>query len=205
MNFLAHLYLAGPDPAAPAYADLVVGNFIADAVAGRQRLAAYPPAVREGIRRHRAIDTFTDAHPVVRQTTARLRQAGYGKYAGVIADMFFDHFLARRFASFSAEPLADFAQRLYALLLRRQAEFPARVQHFLPYMVQHNWLLGYVEIEGIGRALSGLSRRASPGSGMETATQELRRNYAAYEADFRAFFPQLQAYVNEQLTIDNEQ
>lgn len=194
MNFLAHLYLSGPDPAASGYADVVVGNFIADSVPGRQ-LENYPPGVQHGIRLHRAIDTFTDAHPVVRRSTARLREAGYGKYAGVISDMFFDHFLAVGFQHYSPEPLAEFIQRLYALLQSRQAEFPARVQHFLPYMVQHNWLLRYREVEGITSALSGLSRRASAGSGMETATLELRRNYADYEQDFRLFFPELQAYV----------
>ena len=198
MNFLAHLFLSGPDPADPAYDDFVVGNFIADSVPGRQ-LENYAPGVQAGIRLHRAIDTFTDAHPVVRQSTARLREAGYGKYAGVISDMFFDHFLAQNFLEFSDESLADFTQRLYALLLARQAEFPAKVQHFLPYMVQHNWLLHYAEPAGLSRALSGLSRRATAGSNMETAVEELHRNYAAYEADFRAFFPKLQAYVREQL------
>lgn len=203
MNFLAHLYLSGPDPAAPGYDDLAVGNFIADSVPGRQ-LENYPSGVRAGIRLHRAIDTFTDAHPVVRRTTARLRQAGYGKYAGVIADMFFDHFLALYFREFSpAEPLADFTRRVYALLSRRQAGFPARVQQFLPHLIAHNWLLSYAEIEGIGGALGGLSRRASPGSGMETAAEELRQNYAAYEADFRAFFPALQAFV--ELRMKNEE
>ena len=201
MNFLAHLYLSGPDPADSAYDDLVVGNFIADSVPGRQ-LENYAPGVQAGIRLHRAIDTFTDAHPVVRQSTARLRLAGYGKYAAVISDMFFDHFLARRFADFCPEPLADFTQRLYALLLRRQVEFPARVQHFLPYLVQHNWLLSYAAPAGIGRALGGLSRRATAGSNMETAVEELLRNYAAYEADFRAFFPALQTHVREQLAED---
>jgi acyl carrier protein phosphodiesterase len=63
------------------------------------------------------------------------------------------------------------------------------------YMVQHNWLLGYAETEGIGRALGGLSRRASAGSGMETAATELVANYHEYEADFRAFFPELQQHV----------
>lgn len=198
MNFLAHLYLSGPDPAAPAYPDLVVGNFIADSVPGRQ-LDRYPAGVQAGIRLHRAIDTFTDAHPVVRQSTARLRQAGYGKYAGVVSDVFFDHFLARHFSDFTSEPLAAFTQRLYALLAGREAEFPAPVRRFLPHLMAHNWLLHYADLSGIGRALSGLSRRASPGSGMETAPEELRRNYAAYAADFRAFFPQLQAFVQEQL------
>ena len=197
MNFLAHLLLSGPI-AAPSYADVVLGNFMADAVAGRQ-LEAYPPAVQAGIRLHRAIDSFTDQHPVVRRSTLRLRAAGYGKYAGVISDMFLDHFLARHFADFSPEPLADFARRQYALLTARQAEMPARVQHMLGYMVHHNWLLGYAETTGLARALGGLSRRASAGSGMETAVEELLRHYAAYEADFQAFFPLLRDFAAQEL------
>jgi len=193
MNFLAHLYLAGP-PAAPDYAGQLAGQFIADSVPGRQ-LESYPAAVQAGIRAHRAIDTFTDQHPVVRRSTARLRAAGAGKYAGVVADVFMDHFLARYFAEFSAEGLPDFTQRVYAELARQQAIFPAGVQQFFPHLVQHNWLLHYAGLEGIGRALLGLSRRASPGSGMDHATDELRQHYAAYEADFREFFPALQAYA----------
>jgi acyl carrier protein phosphodiesterase len=191
---LAHLYLAGPDATAPAYADHLLGQFIADSVPGRQ-LEQYLPEVQTGIRAHRAIDTFTDQHPVVRCTTARLRASGYGKYAGVIADVFFDHFLARNFADFSPEPLPDFAQRVYGQLAERQAEFPPRVQQFFPYMVEHNWLLHYAEVEGIASALRGLSRRATPGSGMDTAGQELRQQYAAYEADFQEFFPELLAFA----------
>jgi len=194
MNFLAHLYLAGSAAPAPAYAGHLLGQFIADSVPGRQ-LEQYLPDVQAGIRMHRAIDTFTDQHPVVRRSTARLREAGTGKYAGVVSDMFYDHFLAANFSEFSAESLPDFTQRVYALLASRSAEFPAPVQRFFLYLVQQNWLLGYAEIAGIERALQGLSRRASPGSGMDTAAQELRRNYAAYEADFRAFFPELRAFV----------
>jgi len=193
MNFLAHLYLAG-SPAAPAYLGQLVGQFIADSVPGRQ-LETYPAAVQAGIRVHRAIDTFTDQHPVVRRSTARLREAGAGKYAGVVSDVFMDHFLACNFAEFSTENLAVFTERVYGALASQQAGFPAAVQQFFPHMVQHNWLLHYAETEGIARALLGLSRRASPGSGMDTATEELRRNYAAYEADFREFFPALQAYA----------
>jgi acyl carrier protein phosphodiesterase len=163
-------------------------------VPGKQ-LENYPPAVQAGIRLHRAIDAYTDQHPVVRRSTQRLREAGYGKYAGVISDMFLDHFLARNFAEFSTETLAGFTRRVYAVLQAHEAEMPPRVQQFFPHLVQHNWLLGYAETEGIRRALSGLSRRALPGSGMETAVRELERNYAAYEADFRAFFLDLQAYV----------
>ncbi len=193
MNFLAHLFLCGP-AAAPAYPDVLLGQLIADAVPGRQ-LERYPPAVQAGIRLHRAIDAFTDQHPVVRRGTQRLRAAGYGKYAGVISDMFLDHFLARHFAAYTTEPLPDFARRVYALLAARTAEMPPRVQQMFGYMAQHNWLLGYAQPAGIARALTGLSRRATAGSGMETAGEELERNYAAYEADFREFFPELREYA----------
>ncbi len=193
MNFLAHLLLSGA-PGSARYANVLLGNFIADSVPGRQ-LENYPPGVQAGIRLHRAIDTFTDQHPVVRRSTQRLRAAGYGKYAGVISDMFLDHFLARHFADFSPEQLPDFTRRVYALLQGRAAEMPPRVQQTLFYMVQHNWLRGYAETEGIARALGGLSRRATAGSGMETAATELLANYAAYETDFRAFFPALQQHV----------
>ena len=199
MNFLAHLFLSGP-PAAAAYAEVLLGNFMADSVPGRQ-LENYPAAVQAGIRLHRAIDTYTDQHPVVRRATQRLRAAGYGKYAGVISDMFLDHFLARNFHDFSPESLPDFTQRVYALLTACQAEMPPRVQHFLPHLVAHNWLLHYAEFDGIARALHGLSRRATPGSGMETAVAELQANYTAYEADFREFFPQLQEFVWSHLSL----
>ncbi len=197
MNFLAHLFLAGP-PSAPDYLGQLTGQFIADSVPGRQ-FESYPTAVQAGIRAHRAIDTFTDQHPVVRRSTARLRAAGAGKYAGVVSDVFMDHFLAHYFAEFSPESLPAFTQRVYAELASQQAIFPAPVQRFFPHMVQHNWLLHYAGLEGIARALLGLSRRASPGSGMDTATDELRRHYAAYEADFREFFPELQAHVAAQI------
>ena len=197
MNFLAHLFLSGPADLS-TYFDVLVGNFIADSVPGRQ-LENYPPAVQAGIRLHRAIDTFTDQHPVVRRGTQRLRAAGYGKYAGVISDMFLDHFLARNFAEFSPESLPNFARRVYGLLQAREAGMPPRVQEMLFYMAQHNWLLGYAEIEGIGRALGGLSRRAAAGSGMETAVDELLRHYAAYETDFREFFPELRDYAASEL------
>ena len=169
---------------------------MADSVPGRQ-LLTYPVAVQAGIRAHRAIDTFTDQHPVVRRSTARLRQAGYGKYAGVVADMFFDHLLARDFAAYSAERLPAFTARVYGVLAAHESLFPAPVQRFFPHLVQHNWLLSYAQPAGLARALHGLSRRATAGAVMATAGEELTRHDTEYLADFQEFFPALQAVAAE--------
>ncbi|MDF7811734.1 acyl carrier protein phosphodiesterase [Hymenobacter sp. YC55] len=198
MNFLAHLLLSGSPATTPDYADIVVGNFAAEAVRGRAALEAYPAAVQRGIRLHRFIDSFTDAHPLVRRTTARLRAAGLGKWAGVVSDVGFDHLLARDFSRYHhdpTEPLAAFAERHYSLLHARRQELPERLQQTLHYMRRDNWLSAYAHPYGLERALLGLSRRAPSGAVLATGAAAFLAELPAYEADFREFWPELQEAV----------
>jgi acyl carrier protein phosphodiesterase len=191
LNYLAHVFLSGSDE------QLLVGNFIADAVKGKQA-ALYPQGIARGIRLHRLIDSYTDTHPVVAETKARLRPR-YRKYAPVVADLYFDHFLASRFEEYATESLESYTARVYTLINRHFELLPERVQHFFPYMMKQNWLLSYAQVTGIGQALGGLSRRTSFVSGMETAGEELLENYSLYNRDFSLFFPELKAYVEEVL------
>ena len=95
MNFLAHIYLSGDN-------DLIkIGNFMADGIRGKQ-FENYHPEIQKGIILHRFIDTFTDAHPVFRQSTKKLHE-NYHHYAGVIVDVFYDHFLAKNWNLYSDE------------------------------------------------------------------------------------------------------
>ncbi|WP_242928091.1 ACP phosphodiesterase [Pontibacter vulgaris] len=189
MNFLAHVFLSGNDE------ELLLGNFIADSVKGKQA-ALYSEGVQKGIQLHRLIDAYTDTHPVVHQTKERLRYK-YKKYAPVIADMYYDHFLASNFTDYSIEPLPVYTSRIYTLINTHFELLPPRIQRFFPHMMQHNWLLSYGEITGIAQALGGLSRRTSFESGMETAAVELQENYSLYAHDFRVFFPELVAYAEQ--------
>ena len=175
----------------------MVGNFIADSVRGSQ-LHLFPARVAAGIILHRQIDTFTDSHPVVQQTKDRLRPQ-YRKYAGVIADIYYDHFLAINFHRYSPQSLADYVQQVYGVVQRHQHLLPEKVKYFLPYMMEQNWLLNYANLVGIHRSLSGMSRRTPFVSHMDTAAGELEDNYPLYERDFLAFFPDLQAYVQQQV------
>ncbi|RYU83248.1 acyl carrier protein phosphodiesterase [Hymenobacter persicinus] len=202
MNFLAHLLLSGSPLSTPAYEDIVVGNFAAEAVRGRAALEAYPAAVQRGIRLHRFIDSFTDAHPVVRRSTARLREAGLGKWAGVVADVGYDHLLARSFAEFHpAEPLPAFAQRQYELLQARRQELPERLQHMFSYMRRDDWLSGYARPEGLERALLGLSRRVPTGAVLATGAGAFLAAAEDFDADFREFWPALRAGVAAELAM----
>ena len=97
MNFLAHLYLS------KNHTNILIGNFIADGIRGNQFTHLHPE-IQQGIVLHRHIDTYTDAHPIVRKSKRRLHER-YGHYDGVIIDLFYDHFLARNWSQYSAIPL----------------------------------------------------------------------------------------------------
>jgi acyl carrier protein phosphodiesterase len=181
MNFLAHLYLAGNEEG------LIVGNFIADSVKGAQ-IDKYTIEVQEGIRMHRAIDQFTDDHPVTERGRERLR-VEFNHYSGVITDIYYDHFLAKNWLRFSDESLSQFSDRMYELLESKVDELPDRTRLMLPFMKKQNWLLSYADMRGIHQALTGMSKRTQFESGMEKAADALKRNYEAFEKDFDAFFP----------------
>ncbi|NDB03439.1 MAG: DUF479 domain-containing protein, partial [Flavobacteriaceae bacterium] len=142
MNFLAHIYLSGEDP------EIKLGNFMADAVKGNQ-VNQYNQKIQIGIRLHRAIDAYTDAHPIFRQSTRRLHGKQFGHYAGVIVDLFYDHFLAANWQQYHQENLPTFAQRFYALLDDKKSLTPERTQHLIPYMIEQNWLIKYQTLAGL--------------------------------------------------------
>lgn len=191
MNFLAHIYLSGKND------HLIIGNFIADSIKGKKYLN-YPETVQKGILLHRAIDSFTDFHPVVRRSARRLYPK-YGHYSPVIVDIFYDHFLASNWVQYSEEPLEEFISDFYVLLERNFSILPLTVQQFFPYMVKENWLLSYSTISGIQRILFQMNKRTQGKSRMDEAVEELREHYIDFESDFASFFPDLQEFSKQKI------
>ena len=193
MNFLAHAYLSGTDD------KILVGNFIADFVKGRHALSAFEGNIRTGIELHRAIDFFTDSHPVVGESKNRLKSK-YRHYAGVIVDVFYDHYLARDWTQFSKTPLDEFANRTYSIIQSHHDTIPPTVSQLLPYMIRGNWLFNYRKAEGIARALTGLSRRTPYESKMDEAVQDMIRYDEEFRNEFHLFFPLLREHASNFLT-----
>lgn len=103
MNILAHAYLSGPRSVgsrsvgqrsvgsrpADHHSELVIGNFIGDFIKGDPAGPRHTlmPGEVAGVRLHRAIDTFTDAHPDVAAVRNLLHPRCH-KYAGAAVDIF---------------------------------------------------------------------------------------------------------------------
>ncbi len=155
----------------------------------------YEGDVLKGIRLHRMIDAFTDAHPVVEESKRRLRPV-YRKYAPVIVDVFYDHFLAGDWQAYHHLELNAFSARCYSLFREHIQLLPDRTVHMLSYMEPQDWLSGYATLQGIRHALTGLSRRTSFDSNMQHAHLALEESYDDFRDEFGRFFPELRAYVS---------
>lgn len=188
MNHLAHALLAGDDDA------MRLGGMLGDFVHGTPDPALFPPRVIEGIRLHRAIDVFTDAHEEV-AAARRLLPSPYRRYGGILLDIWFDHLLARDFVRWSAQPLPAYSDELRALLHRHDALLPDGFKRFLAYMDAHDLPAGYADRAQIGRALLGVSARLSRANPVGEALPLLVELDAPLRVHFEAFFPQLQEFA----------
>ncbi|WP_347584295.1 acyl carrier protein phosphodiesterase [Gramella sp. MAR_2010_147] len=159
---------------------------MADSIKGK-KYQKYPEDIQKGIILHRAIDYYTDTHPIFKQSTQRLF-SGYSHYSGIIVDIFYDHFLAANWEQYSKVPLEDYSLDFYKLLEDNFEVLPPKVKSFLPYMINDNWLLSYSEIDGIEKVLSGMNRRTGRKSNMNLAVKELNEYYSEFENEFKIFF-----------------
>ncbi|MBL8470413.1 MAG: DUF479 domain-containing protein [Rhodocyclaceae bacterium] len=188
MNFLAHLYLCDGTP--DAMLGSLMGDFVKGPLAGR-----YAGPVGEAITLHRSVDSFTDAHAIVRASRGRISPP-YRRASGILVDMFYDHFLARLWNEYSSEALGDFAARTYAMVRARQADMPAPMARVMLAMAEHDWLGAYRDVAAVQHAIERMSARLARPQILRGGGQELDAHYDLLEADFRAFFPQLARHAS---------
>jgi len=187
VNWLAHLLLADED------VEHRVGNLIADWVKGAAR-AQFSAGIQRGFASHRQIDLYTDAHPVVARSRARI-EAPFKRYAAVLVDVFYDHFLAVDWLRYCAVPFERWTRDVYRQFAAHWQHLPEPVQAGLRRMVAEDWLGAYATPEGIALTLARMSRRLSRPNLLGAAASELCAHYAELRSDFHLFFPQLQAHV----------
>lgn len=187
MNFLGHLLLTEPTRAGLLGA--ILGDFVKDPLTGR-----FDGALERAIALHRAVDSYTDRHPAVRASVARV-SAGRRRYAGILVDIFFDHFLVRHWARYGTESLDDLVERTYATLLEESSRLPPRLQSLAPRMVAQDWLRSYGERDNVALTLRRVSTRLRRGEPLAGGIVELERDADALEADFHAFVPAAIAFA----------
>ena len=181
MNFLAHIYLSGKDEL------IQLGNFSGDYVKGTN-FASYPEKVITGLKMHRTIDNLTDSHSAFLASKKRLVPV-YGRYAGVVVDIFYDHILASTWDRYCDIPLTPYTRTFYYNMVRNFHHLPNDVKYFLPFIIQSGRLASYATTEGIGEALNIMSRRTSLPNRTDAAIELLTKEYTEFRSEFEILFP----------------
>lgn len=153
MNFLGHLYFSNND------IELMYANIFGDFVKG-SNLSIYSAKVQEGVRLHRAIDSYIDTHPVVKELLHELYPS-LPKVAGIAVDLFFDHLLAKHWNRFSDIDLESFLNPFYDFDLD-ESLYPEELFQFMILRMRKNkWMSHYKRLDGLEKACQGVSNRLS--------------------------------------------
>ncbi len=185
MNYLAHLYLSGPEPGTR------VGNFIGDYVKGNDFLR-YSPLIRKGILLHRKIDSFTDKHETFRESSKRF-SPHYKRYAGVVTDIVYDHFLAANWNDFSTQSLKSYVSESHKVLMMHYFSLPGTVKQFLPFLIKSRRMEYYKNTDGVEKTLRMMANYSSLPNYSKWAIEQLNENYNDLRSEFLFFFKEIEA------------
>ncbi len=190
MNYLAHLFLSKNS------SDSMLGNFLGDFVKGDID-GRFPPEVIEGIRNHRRVDLFTDTHEIV-MASKQVISPSRARYAGIIVDVVYDHFLSRNWAFYSTCSLDEFVDAAYKNLsphTMHTMPIPPRAAFVIDKMIREDWLRSYETMDGLDGTFKRMSRRLKNTNDLSSAVEDLQAHYARLNRLFLEFFPQLIAHL----------
>jgi acyl carrier protein phosphodiesterase len=189
MNFLAHFHLSGENE------EIAIGNFLGDFIRGTKP-EDLPPLLQKGIKLHRFIDEYTDAHPLVKQTNSLL-QPYFSKYTPVVSDVYFDYFLAHHFNDYSSVSLRDYTHKVYDMMARHKSSMTERASRFYDFMIVRDIFFEYGNKGGMQHVFNGLASRAKFKSNMLDGVKVLTKHEEELYELFRQFYPDLQQASGE--------
>jgi len=188
MNFLAHSYLSFSE-------EQLVGNMIADFVKNRD-VARLPESIQKGIKLHRAIDSFTDAHPLIHEAKAPFRPL-VRLYSGAFVDVAFDYFLANDTVENSQREWQEHSQRVYAVLRRYEEFLPEVFKKVLDKMQQDDWLYNYRNEWGIDYSFRNVVNKAQFLDKTTNVFPAFLANKDFLREKYEIFFPEIKSFAQD--------
>ncbi len=145
---------------------------------------------------HRAVDRFTDSHPIF-LASKKFLSPERKRFAGIIVDVFFDHFLAHNWQQFSPIKLDRFISEIHLLLERRGDWLTPELQALVPRMEAENWLGTYATIEGLALTFRRISTRRDFLTPLVGAEEDLTAHYQSFSRAFLEFYPEIMSYAQK--------
>lgn len=192
MNFLAHSFLTFND-------GQIVGQFLEDFIRNKERFN-FPKDIQDGITLHRAIDTFTDAHPAIHEAK-KVFSPLVRLYAGAFVDVSMDYFLATDFRLNSLNGWKKHSLNVYRVLNENLHYFPETFKRMLTKMEQDDWLFNYREDWGIKFSIQNVLNKAKYLEKDIPVFEAFLDNKNILQNCYNEFFPDLLAHAKAENTL----
>ena len=195
MNFLAHFHLAWPDEG------LIAGALEGDYHRGLLTGALHP-GVERGVKLHRSIDAHTDNHPLI----AELREHFPGqirRYAGILIDISFDHYLTMHWARYSPLPLRDFTEGVHGALASLETELSPGARGMLSRLREYDILNRYDQWHVVPATASRIGERFRRGNPLLEVEPQLGPLRQRLEETFLEFYPELLNFSKKEQALLN--
>lgn len=179
--------------------DLQIGNHLGESVKGKKYLE-FSGEIQQGILLHRFIDSYSDSHPQVKNSSSKLHQ-NYRKFSPIIVDVYYDFLLIKNWSKFSDLNFDDFKNNCYQILESAEHLYSPTLLHFTRALIKHDWFDKYRTYEGLEITLTNMGKRTKFQNNMHMAVRDLYLNEASFEEDFLNFMPDIQHATKEFLGI----
>ncbi len=184
MNHLAHLLLSGPNQ------NILLGNFITDFLTPAEQ-RALPSALKEGLLLHLYIDNMVDSNIIFKESIALIRTT-QGKYAPVVADIFYDYLLVESWEKYNNISFFAFKSNVYNVLSDYLVwNLPEKINKRIDRMVTGDFLSAYETKDNMPGTFSFLKKRAKFKNEFDHAMTDYITFYDPLQLQFDQVFPMM--------------
>lgn len=191
MNYLAHIALSGDSP------EHQVGGFLGDFHRG-PLCGQFPASIEVGMIVHRKVDAFVDRQPEL-QAFLRHFEKPLRRYAGIVADIIYDHILAREWNRYYTLPLNQFCENFYRHLGHYESILPFAARRFLHHAPTLGWLQSYQDVNNLPYILERVGQRLKKPVALNRAIPIFLLHQSHIVQEFHELYPRLQNFVNTSL------
>ena len=183
LNYIAHIHIGSHTKTN------LLGNFLGDFVKGSQ-LQYLPFEIEQGIRLHRSIDVYTDAHPLIIELKRSFPRS-IRRMAGVVIDIYFDYLLMRTWKRYSNTHFDIIFSLFYHQLEQFSLPDNAHFNQQAERLKTHQWLHQYMNIDTCFQALVSIENRLKNRVLFATEAQYfLLQHSNQLESSFQQFYPE---------------
>lgn len=191
MNYLAHLHIAEHTQTS------LLGNFLGDFVKGNPD-KLFDNEVVKGIRLHRFVDSYTDAHPLVKSVKP-LFPKSLRRFSPIALDMFWDHCLAKNWSQFHEHSLPDFSLHAQTIINKERSRqintLPEHFERVSTLVWQGKWFEHYIDIRNLEFALQRIAGRRPRMAPLGETFATLMEHYDVLSDTFFELYPDLLSAV----------